>query len=97
MFVPIWLLVLAGVAIAVLALAAVSRGRSSGEMIEHQQRNARRMSPQAGPGDEAVLAVPEVRLALASGQKIEAIRLVREHTGLGLKESKELVERLQGR
>lgn len=34
----------------------------------------------------------EAATALARGQKLEAIKIVREHTGLGLKESKELVE-----
>ena len=38
---------------------------------------------------------PKVLEALRSGNKIEAIKLVRERTGLGLKESKDLVERLQ--
>lgn len=34
----------------------------------------------------------EAASALARGQKIEAIKIVREHTGLGLKESKDLVD-----
>jgi ribosomal protein L7/L12 len=103
MFIPLWLLALAGIAFAILAVAFVSRARSGGEMISHQQRDARRVVPQPlpaqvlQPDDEAVLAVPEVHLALAGGQKIEAIKLVREHTGLGLREAKELVERLQAR
>lgn len=36
----------------------------------------------------------EVHELVASGQKVEAIRLVRDQTGLGLKEAKELVARL---
>ena len=40
-----------------------------------------------------MLADPEVAMALAANKKIEAIKLVREKTGLGLKEAKELVER----
>jgi ribosomal protein L7/L12 len=36
----------------------------------------------------------EVHELVASGQKVEAIRLVRDQTGLGLKEAKELVDRL---
>ena len=36
----------------------------------------------------------EVHELVASGQKVEAIKLVRDQTGLGLKESKELVDRL---
>ena len=103
MFVPLWLLALAGIALAILAVAFASRARSGGEMISHQQRDARRVAAQLPPAqvlqrdDEAVLAVPEIRLALAGGQKIETIKLVREHTGLGLREAKELVERLQAR
>ena len=36
---------------------------------------------------------PDARLALQRGNLIEAIKIVRYRTGLGLKESKELVER----
>lgn len=36
----------------------------------------------------------DVRAALARGQKIEAIKLLRGHTGLGLKEAKDWVEAL---
>ncbi len=35
---------------------------------------------------------PEVQAALARGQKIEAIKLLREARGMGLKEAKEAVE-----
>jgi hypothetical protein len=35
---------------------------------------------------------PDVRAALDRGQKIEAIKLMRERTGLGLKEAKDAVE-----
>lgn len=40
-------------------------------------------------------AEEEVRAALASRRKIEAIKIYREATGLGLKESKEAVEAMQ--
>ena len=36
----------------------------------------------------------EVRKLMAAGEKIEAIKLVRQRTGLGLKEAKDYVERL---
>ncbi|MDH6594810.1 ribosomal protein L7/L12 [Variovorax sp. TBS-050B] len=39
----------------------------------------------------------EAVAALAEGRKIEAIRIAREATGLGLKEAKELVERHEAR
>ena len=37
----------------------------------------------------------EIKAALYSGNKIEAIKLYRDATGLGLKESKESVEKLE--
>lgn len=36
----------------------------------------------------------EILDAIKSGQKIAAIKLYREHTGLGLKEAKEFIEEL---
>ena len=37
---------------------------------------------------------PDVLAALAAGNKIQAIKLVREHTGLGLAQAKRLVDDL---
>ncbi len=37
---------------------------------------------------------PEVLRLAAAGQKIQAIKVLREQTGLGLKESKDIVDRL---
>ncbi|HEU5086057.1 MAG TPA: ribosomal protein L7/L12 [Roseiflexaceae bacterium] len=49
-------------------------------------------TPQAAPGgDEGDAAVAQL---LARGNKIEAIKLVRERTGWGLKEAKDYVEAL---
>ena len=50
------------------------------------------VSPSAGPAGAGALP-PRAQEALAAGKKIEAIKLVREATGLGLKEAKELVDR----
>jgi ribosomal protein L7/L12 len=41
--------------------------------------------------------IDQIGSALAAGKKIEAIKLYRETTGEGLKESKEFVEALQER
>ena len=60
-----------------------------GEQIEQQRRE----TPFPTVDQLGALADPEVRAALARGNKIGAIKRVRERTGLGLKESKELVER----
>ncbi len=39
---------------------------------------------------------PEIFQLLAQGRKIEAIKLIREETGLGLAEAKELAEAISG-
>lgn len=53
-------------------------------------------TPSPSAGDPAALAAdPEVRALLARGNKIAAIKRVRELTGWGLKEAKEFVERLE--
>ena len=60
--------------------------------MPHRPAHARRITSRSSRRG-AVLAVPEIRAALAGGNKIEAIKRVRERTGLGLKEAKDLVER----
>jgi len=37
----------------------------------------------------------DVRVLMSQGQKIEAIKLVRQHTGAGLKDAKDFVEALE--
>ncbi len=39
---------------------------------------------------------PDIYQLLASGRKIEAVKLIREETGLGLREAKELADALSG-
>jgi hypothetical protein len=39
---------------------------------------------------------PEIYQLLAAGRKVEAIKLIREETGLGLAEARELVDALSG-
>ena len=105
MFVPLWLIGVTVALLVVLTLLALRRG--SGDMIERQRRDARRIASHtphrpahapthhvaAAPNEAAVLARPEINAALVGGNKLEAIKRVREATGLGLKEAKELVER----
>ncbi len=51
----------------------------------------------AGAGGAAVGGVPPDLVALArQGQKIQAIKALRERTGLGLREAKEAIERIPG-
>ncbi|MXO59229.1 hypothetical protein GRI89_06715 [Altererythrobacter salegens] len=58
-------------------------------MIETQRAS----SFEPGSDHLTVLAQPDVQAAIAARRKIEAIKLVRERTGLGLREAKLLVER----
>lgn len=53
----------------------------------------RRGQPMPLPGPSSTSALPPgVVDAMQRGRKIEAIRLLRDHTGMGLKEAKEAVE-----
>jgi hypothetical protein len=88
MFVPLWLI---GLTLALLVLFAglAFRRRGGGtEMIQRQ----RRASFTPSTDQLAALASAEVRAALVGGNKIEAIKLIHERTGLGLKDAKDLVE-----
>ncbi len=70
-------------------LATTQHGTSPGSMPSAPPpaaANGPALSPQA------MLAVGA---ALAAGNKIEAIKLLRDATGLGLKESKDAVERMK--
>lgn len=62
------------------------------DLIDAHARGASAAPASAAPSGE--LAAPVVQ-ALLAGRKIEAIRLLREQTGLGLKEAKEAVEASQ--
>ena len=91
MFVPLWILIPAALLLFVLLSRAISSG--SRDMIEKQR--AAVFEP--GSDHLTVLAQPDVQAALMNRRKIEAIKLVRERTGLGLKEAKQLVERQKRR
>jgi ribosomal protein L7/L12 len=66
-------------------------GRGSGRSAA-QREALMRAAPPPKPSPE-VLA--EVRALLAAGSKIEAIKLLREATGMDLKAAKEAVEALE--
>ena len=73
--------------VCLLAIRALSAGAS------RRARDTARtdLSPRPAPVTPGDLP-PGVREALQRGQKIEAIRLYREATGVGLREAKERVE-----
>ena len=102
MFVPVPILV--AIVMLIAFLLFLLRRRSGSDMIDQQRREAERIARSGGsssPGTskltrhdvQHLLEEPEIAAALAAGKKIKAIKLVRARTGLGLKESKELVER----
>ena len=49
-------------------------------------------APQAGAGEEAGSSTKTVVLTSAGGTKIAVIKIIREITGLGLKEAKEIAD-----
>ncbi len=67
---------------------------SDGVLRDTRLDQARRQDLSSRFEDIAPAQQAAVRAALAAGKKIEAIKIVRENTKLGLREAKELVERL---
>jgi len=62
------------------------------ERIDRHHQGDAASGPTAAP---LASLPPEVAAAMKQGNKIEAIRMLREKTGLGLKEAKEAVESIQ--
>ncbi len=92
MFIPLPMLI--AIAAAALVLFFLMRGsarRREQDSLLDVSAAAPRDAPRAVPPQELEA---EVRVMLANGEKIEAIKLVREVTGLGLKEAKDYVEGL---
>ena len=54
------------------------------------------MSPSFGTADQSAAVSPEVEALARQGKKIEAIKLLREQAGIGLKDAKERVEAVTG-
>jgi hypothetical protein len=99
---PVWIAI--GVVLGMLILFGLRRGGPRDLVQPPQglgQGAPRRASPPppADGGGEWSGALPadveaEVRLLLGQGNKIEAIKIVRAATRMGLGEAKELVERM---
>ena len=99
-----FIVVVAAVALAafVLGLLVASRRRGrDGQMLVRQSPLAAESLPPLAPG--AQRAAPgsvnlqlgrDLEQLISAGKKIEAIKLVRERTGLSLKDAKDAVERL---
>jgi len=100
MFVPLPLLILAGLIFLVLLVMAMRpRGRSD-DLIAVPRSRQRPQAPRAAVQYGQKLEVPaeirmEIERLLANGQVINAIKLVREATGSGLKDAKDAVDEMR--
>jgi len=104
MFVPMPVLIAIGVAVLLLVGWALRASRGRDPLMGGQAPGRRApVAATAVPGPESAAAAavlpPEVeeivRALLTDGRKIEAIKLVREATHIGLKEAKDLVESME--
>jgi hypothetical protein len=98
MFLPVPVLAAIGAAFLLLLLLVLRRRSGERDLIAPpQSRLPQSRSWPAGAAPIADLAAEvdgQVRSALAAGNTIEAIKLVRAATGLGLAEAKDMVERM---
>ena len=96
MYIPLPLLILAGLVFLVLLVLAIRpRGRSDDLMAAPRSR-VQRVAVQAGQKLELPTETRvEVERLLADGQVINAIKLVRETTGSGLKDAKDTVDEMR--
>jgi len=104
MFIPMPVLIVIGLAVLLLVGWALRASHGSDPLMGGQAP-ARRAPvaatavPGALSGAPAAVLPPEVeeivRALLTDGRKIEAIKLVREATHIGLKEAKDLVESME--
>lgn len=90
------------VVVGVIGLFLVLRGRKRAEVVGGDQKPIASRSVTAPPSSAQPVTTTlspldhHVRKLAAEGNKIEAIKAVREHTGLGLKEAKDYVEAIPG-
>ena len=99
MFVPIPILIFAGVAVLVMAAQIVRLSRPRDPLLGGSPPALRPTPPPPraiSPMMPTATLPPEleaqIRALLAAGRKIEAVKLARDATHLGLKDSKDLVE-----
>jgi large subunit ribosomal protein L7/L12 len=94
MFVPIPILIVAGLLILVLIAMIARAGRRRDPLMGGAPPRVPVPVPVATLSPEVER---QVRAQLAAGRKIQAIKIARDATHLGLKETKDLVEALERR
>ncbi len=81
-----------------ILVLVVTVGALVGVLVLRRRRNeninVESLPPSPAPSESTDLDA-EVRQLVSQGNIIEAIKLVRERTGLGLKEAKDYVERMK--
>ena len=95
----IWWIIAAVIAFGMIALTLKQRSSRSGSRrrhhVDHEPSDTHKISPEQ-PDEPIGGLTPkveaEIRAQMRAGRKINAIKLYREATGLGLKESKDAVE-----
>jgi len=82
--------------LAIVAYLAFQAGRATKSTLSPEEREAQRMQAEAAAINAFSMLPPsvqsEVDQLLLAKKKIEAIKLIREHTGLGLKDAKTAAE-----
>lgn len=81
-----------GNAIEVVRRLRESSGRGLGQAKDRVRAQAGSFPAAPTPRDHSRALPPDAAMALARGNRIEAIKLVRHETGLGLKEARDWVE-----
>lgn len=97
MFVPMPLLIIALVLFAIMGVLVLRGKRGSRDLIAPPSSPMRPPRSQPGPSNAFVPQGGLTERAAqmkADGRLIEAIKMVREETGLGLREAKDLVDSL---
>jgi hypothetical protein len=89
-----------GVALILMALIGARLNKLQGRILELSRVEAKLdlLLKQANIQFDPFVHVPrEIAEAVRSGKKIEAIKLQRQSSGMGLKESKEFIEEIEQR
>ena len=97
----ILVIVAVGLVCFIAGLIVASRRRRDGRMLVQQSPLApgpaspASAAQRVAPGSVNLQLGRDLEQLISAGKKIEAIKLVRERTGLGLKDAKDAVERLE--
>ncbi len=90
MYVPLHILVAIAAAVTILLVMLLRRDRGRDDLMGTPRKSTPRQPPPRIEIPPALAA--DVQALIARGQTIEAIKHVRRVTGLGLKESKDVVD-----